>query len=222
MSEEEVDAEIDKINEWLWANTEVSPIGKQAMKKKMENKLKKKSEDYQIQYQKNEVIGNIQEMQKHINGNAESFESLNRYDLDNLRKLQDSLIGDYNNSLSDNQAIGKLFKESKVEDSTDAWKVLREYMLSRISMRFDTLEEMEDEVNEKFKSIMEQIQGHYDSWFESELKQNYSVYGIEILGKDEDVIVEDEEELDESQLGKLDEEQPEERGNVEDIDFEEQ
>jgi len=191
----------------------------------MENKLKKKSEDYQIQYQKNEVIGNIQEMQKHINGNAESFESLNRYDLDNLRKLQDSLIGDYNNSLSDNQAIGKLFKEAKVDDSTDAWKVLREYMLSRISMRFDTIQEMEDEVNEKFKSIMEQIQGHYDSWFESELKQNFAVYGIEILGGEDEVIVEeDPDEIDESGLGELKDDQVDkidEGEDVENMDFEE-
>ena len=164
------------------------------------------------------VIGEIRNLldENYID---EYIENSNKY----IEKFQDrNDYNEYEDLKDSDKVIGNLFKESKVEDSTDAWKVLREYMLSRISMRFDTLEEMEDEVNEKFKSIMEQIQGHYDSWFESELKQNYSVYGIEILGKDEDVIVEDEEELDESQLGKLDEEQPEERGNVEDIDFEEQ
>ena len=205
----------------------------------MENKLKKKSENSQFVttvYRKedDEVVYNYP-FDTEVDA-REAAEYIQQRDNEDWHKgyyvevWEQDETGGYGNSGSpiyksddtDNQAIGKLFKESKVEDSTDAWKVLREYMLSRISMRFDTLEEMEDEVNEKFKSIMEQIQGHYDSWFESELKQNYSVYGIEILGKDEDVIVEDEEELDESQLGKLDEEQPEERGNVEDIDFEEQ
>ena len=72
---------------------------------------------------------------------------------------------------------------------------------------------------------MEQIQGHYDSWFESELKQNFAVYGIEILGGEDEVIVEeDPDEIDESGLGELKDDQVDkidEGEDVENMDFEE-
>ena len=96
-----------------------------------------------------------------------------------------------------NNAIDEIFKEAKVEDSTDVWKVIREYILSRTSNRYDTLQEMQDNVNEKYKVVMEQIQSNYDRWFDTELLSNYSLYGIEILGKEEDVIIEETDQVDE-------------------------
>lgn len=84
-------------------------------------------------------------------------------------------------------------KTSRVDDATDVWKSVREYMLSRTKGRYDTVDEMKDDINEKFKGIMESTQSNYDTWFNNELLPNYKLYDIEILGEDNDVVIEDED-----------------------------
>jgi hypothetical protein len=47
---------------------------------------------------------------------------------------------------------------------------------------------MQDDVNEKFKSVMESIQNQYDGWYNGELLKNPTLYNIEILGDDKDLV----------------------------------
>lgn len=99
--------------------------------------------------------------------------------------------------------LNKIF--AKVDDSTDVWKVLREYILTRIKNRYDTLDEMQDDVNDKYGEVMTQIQGHYDNWFNAELLKNYALYNIEIMGGDDiinehDMDIVDEEGLDDDTI----------------------
>lgn len=85
-------------------------------------------------------------------------------------------------------------KIAKINDAIDGWKTVLDYLLSRTTTRYSTLEELKDDVNEKYKNLMQTIQTNYDRWFEGELLKNLDAYGIEILGSDEDVIVEDQDE----------------------------
>lgn len=104
------------------------------------------------------------------------------------------------NNMNDKKQLDSVF--SAVGDSTDVWKTIREYMVSRIKQRYDTIEEMKEDVNDKFKSIMESSQTNYDNWFNNELLKNYALYDIEILGDDAEVVVEDESmnSLDENEM----------------------
>jgi len=131
--------------------------------------------------------------------------------------MDDAMQSDYESSLENTSkknknmknTLSKVFeKTSAVQDSTDVWKAVRDYILSRTGDRFNTIEEMTDDVNERYKSVMSQIQQSYDNWFEGELKSNYHVYDIEILGDDSDIVVEDDmsnEVVDENGMGQEDE-----------------
>lgn len=100
---------------------------------------------------------------------------------------------DYYNNLN-NITKQEMNKIAKINDAIDGWKTVLDYLLSRTTTRYSTLEELKDDVNEKYKNLMQTIQTNYDRWFEGELLKNLDAYGIEILGSDEDVIVEDQDE----------------------------
>ena len=80
-------------------------------------------------------------------------------------------------------------KAGSVVDTSEGWKIVRDYIISRLTERYTTMDDLKDDSNKKFKQIMQDIQTNYTRWFDTELLQNLNVYGIEILG--EDTIVED-------------------------------
>lgn len=80
---------------------------------------------------------------------------------------------------------------STIKDSTEIWKQTLDYILARIKKRYNTVQEMEEDVNKKYTEAMQVNQTNYDRWFENELKPNVSAYDIEILGDSEDVVIED-------------------------------
>jgi hypothetical protein len=116
-------------------------------------------------------------------------------EINNLERGQiRSKIKNKNNMKNELDYVANNFeKTSKVDDATDVWKAVREYMLSRTKGRYDTVDEMKDDINDKFKKIMESTQGNYDTWFSNELLPNYKLYDIEILGEDSDIVIEDED-----------------------------
>lgn len=75
-------------------------------------------------------------------------------------------------------------KIAKINDAIDGWKTVLDYLLSRQKKRYNTLDELKDDINEKYKTLMQTIQDNYDRWFDTELLQNFDSYGIEILGGD--------------------------------------
>lgn len=83
---------------------------------------------------------------------------------------------------------------SKTNDSVELWTKFLEYLLERLAKRYNTVEELADDVNQKFKDGMEVIQQNYDRWFKYELKPNMNVYGIELLGDNEDIVIEESPE----------------------------
>lgn len=118
----------------------------------------------------------------------------------------DELIISKKNKMNKEEGLNAVFAGS-VEDSTDVWKSVRQYMLNRIKERYDTTEEMNEDINNKFKSVMQNIQGQFDNWFENEIQANPSVYNIEILGGDEivnekamDLNGDDEEIINENEM----------------------
>lgn len=88
-------------------------------------------------------------------------------------------------------------KTAKVNDSVELWTRFLEYILERAKKRYNTVEEMTDDVNKMFKSGMEVIQQNYDRWFTHELKPNMASYGIELLGSDDIVMEGDTDIVDE-------------------------
>ena len=85
-------------------------------------------------------------------------------------------------------------KIAKINDAIDGWKTVLDYLLSRTTTRYSTLEELKEDVNEKYKNLMQTIQTNYDRWFEGELLKNLDAYNIEILGDDSDIVIEDQDE----------------------------
>jgi len=73
---------------------------------------------------------------------------------------------------------------SKVVDSSDGWKVIRDYILSRMLKRYSTMEDLKNDANKKYEQIMKDVQANYTRFFDNELTQNLDVFGIEILGED--------------------------------------
>ena len=63
-------------------------------------------------------------------------------------------------------------KTAKTNDSVELWTKFLEYMLERAKKRYNTIDEMSEDINRMFKSGMEVIQQNYDRWFEHELKPN--------------------------------------------------
>lgn len=104
--------------------------------------------------------------------------------------------------------INNIFKDAKIDDSADVWTKVREYILSRLTNRYNTVDELKQDANDKFKEVMVQIQDNYDRWFERELLKNTNMYGIEILGG-EDIV--NEEDFDEGDYIDEGEENPNDR-----------
>lgn len=73
---------------------------------------------------------------------------------------------------------------SKVVDSSDGWKVIRDYILSRMLKRYSTMEDLKNDANKKYEQIMKDVQANYTRFFDNELTQSLDVFGIEILGED--------------------------------------
>lgn len=95
------------------------------------------------------------------------------------------------------------------KDAIDVWRELRDYMLSRIKNRYDTVEDAKQDMNSLYEYAMQTVQENYDRFFEKEIFQNLDTYKIEILGERDEVIepdeiVEEEEPIEEE---KLDEEE---------------
>lgn len=86
-------------------------------------------------------------------------------------------------------------KTAKTNDSVELWTKFLEYMLERAKKRYNTIDEMSEDINRMFKSGMEVIQQNYDRWFEHELKPNMAMYGIELLGGEDDVVIEDNPDI---------------------------
>lgn len=93
-----------------------------------------------------------------------------------------------------------MLKISKVNDATDVFGLLIDYILERCPKRYSTVEEAKEDVNRKFKNVMEVMQKNYDRWFETELFSNLGTYGIEIIGGDDVVIEDNNMGVDENEL----------------------
>ena len=71
---------------------------------------------------------------------------------------------------------------AKINDSSELWTKVMEYIISRLSLRYDTMDELKDDANTRYKEAMIEIQANYTRWFKNELIKNPSLYGVEILG----------------------------------------
>ena len=74
---------------------------------------------------------------------------------------------------------------AKINDSVELWSKVLDYIISRLSLRYDTMNELKDDANSRYKEAMVEIQQNYTRWFKNELIENPSLYGIEILGGEE-------------------------------------
>ncbi len=90
-----------------------------------------------------------------------------------------------------------MLKISKVNDATDIFKVILDYILERCPKRYSTVEEAKADVNKKFANVMKVAQDNYNRWFDTELFSNLGAYGIEIIGGN-DVVIEENDSVDES------------------------
>lgn len=97
-------------------------------------------------------------------------------------------------------------KRGKVNDATDVFRIVLDYLLSRVRERYSTIDEAKEDVNKIYKEVMQVIQQNYDRFFQNELFSNLGTYGIEILGTEDEVIIEDQvmdnsDIVDENEMG---------------------
>lgn len=163
-------------------DTNFEPINKYEQGEKALNKLNKKTNM--------EKINKIKTSLNDFNNVEEKYDAYKQGQEDTFNRVDEL------KELSKKSGLDTVF--GGVEDSTDVWKAVRQYVLSRIKERYDTKSEMQDDVNEKFKSVMESIQNQYDGWYNGELLKNPTLYNIEILGDENEIVDESQMNLDEN------------------------
>ncbi len=93
------------------------------------------------------------------------------------------------------------------KDAIDVWKETRDYVLSRMKNRYNTIDEAKEEMNTLFEYAMQVQQENYDRFFEKEIFEHLDTYNIEILGDTDKIIEEDEIVEEDAMVDELPEDQ---------------